>query len=514
MPADDLDFLNWKVPDPEPRRDAPKKGTKRKAEDGLEGRTKRRKLEAPSVLGKRPAGTFDYVDVPPRPKKAKVSGRRPADGQLSVKPRILMNSDHDLKFQSPLKIRWDEETDPNDKLGGTLLLHYDEDSFNISDTGKLETVDLKITSQGAIKEVSWAYEFKAKEECHSFKLAAVVTNANFSFDSATTLSVPFIKLNTSFLLTNDYAASVGFVHYAYQAGLETGLDILEPINNRRIIKIRTDPSSLHVENTTNNLSVKLDPSGALKKDLSLGLDLKIDASGSIKLDPGLDDSCLAKTTTGLKVMVAPDGPLRKELLGLDIALNPDMTLTKSPIGSRGNYKQGNGIQISANIISLLPEVEDKLDQMDDALDKLDDIPDDIADKLGSLDDLADKYSDLSSIAGDIGKLAGIAAGTSALVSATTTALTAASLGLAARSQLQQLLTSKSALAMGGVGALFAGLFGAAGGLLGSALSKRGSNNTYISYNSISNGMIEEKQTDGDADRSKNCTLYCRPVIGK
>ncbi|KAJ3032250.1 hypothetical protein HK097_005317, partial [Rhizophlyctis rosea] len=78
-------------------------------------------------------------------------------------------------------------------------------------------------------------------------------------------------------------------------------------------------------------------------------------------------------------------------------------------------------------------------------------------------------------------------------------LTASAMAVAAKSQLQQLLTSKSALAMGGVGALFAGLFGLGGGLLGSALQKRGSNNTYISYNSISNGMIEEKQTDGDPD---------------
>ncbi|KAJ3039747.1 hypothetical protein HK097_002741 [Rhizophlyctis rosea] len=112
MPADDLNFLNWKVLDPEPRRDAPKMGTKRKAEDGLEDRTERRKLEAPSVLGKRPAGTFEYGDVPPRPKHAKVYGRRLAGTFIGVDlpERTILTFD---ELAAPVSSRTQSKTKKN-----------------------------------------------------------------------------------------------------------------------------------------------------------------------------------------------------------------------------------------------------------------------------------------------------------------------------------------------------------------------------------------------------------------
>ncbi|KAJ3029978.1 hypothetical protein HDV00_009322, partial [Rhizophlyctis rosea] len=239
----------------------------------------------------------------------------------------------------------------------------------MSDTGKLETVDLNITSQGAIKvrKADWTLGEDDKKlrvigldvsedfqqtggvlgirnqgqgRIPFFQIGSgLATNANFNFDSATTLSVPFIKLNTSFLLTSEYAASCGFVLQAYQSQVNTGVDILEPVNNRRIIKIRTDPSFLHVEDTTNNLSVKIDPSGALKKDLSLGLDLKIDPSGSIKLDPGLgidvklDPSGVIKNdpALGLDVRTDPSGGLKKDVgLGLDVRTDPSGAVKVDP----------------------------------------------------------------------------------------------------------------------------------------------------------------------------------------
>ncbi|KAJ3055887.1 hypothetical protein HK097_008884 [Rhizophlyctis rosea] len=100
----------------------------------------------------------------------------------------------------------------------------------------------------------------------------------------------------------------------------SGLDILEPISNRRIVRARCDPSSIFVDGT-NNLSVKIDPSGALKKDVSLGLDVKIDPSGVIKNDPAV----------GLDVKVDPTGGLKKDVgLGLDVITDPTGSVKVDP----------------------------------------------------------------------------------------------------------------------------------------------------------------------------------------
>ncbi|KAJ3054133.1 hypothetical protein HK097_002603 [Rhizophlyctis rosea] len=272
------------------------------------------------------------------------------DGRLSVKPIIRCNNDYDICYKDPVKVKWDE-----DGLGRELFLDYEEDDFNSQD-GKLKTVDLNLVPQGAVKirKADWSLgednkklrviRLDVPEDLQQtggvlairnqgpgrvpyFQIGSGITsNSQFSFDGATTLSVPLIKLITSFLLTDEYAASIGFVHYAYQASVETGLDILQPINNARRVQVRCDPSSLYID-AGNNVCVKTDPSGAMKRDVSLGLDLKIDPLGAIKLDPGLgidvklDPSGVVKNypALGLDVKVDPTGGLKKDVgLGLDV----------------------------------------------------------------------------------------------------------------------------------------------------------------------------------------------------
>ena len=44
------------------------------------------------------------------------------EGQLSVVPKILLQSDLEMKTQAPIKLILDSDTDPDDPIGSTLLL--------------------------------------------------------------------------------------------------------------------------------------------------------------------------------------------------------------------------------------------------------------------------------------------------------------------------------------------------------------------------------------------------------
>ena len=470
------------------------------------------------------------------------------EGKLSILPKVLLQSDLDMRSRAPLKLILDPDVHPGDPIGSEVVLDYNVDDFSLSDEGKLGVVPLNITAQGAIRVRQADLELGE----HDSKLRVIglnvssdfqqtggvlairsespgrvpfyqvgsgfASNGNFSFDGASTLSVSFVKLTESFTLPDNYAAPVGYVMQAYQAGVGTALDIEPALNGRRIIRARCNPFSVRV-NGANQLEVntgntmKQDVDGvdvrhdlSIKEDLAFGigvnlsetdrgLQLLADGLGvrTQTMDPiksgfdGLylqlspDDSCLAKTMTGLEIMVAPDGPLRKELLGLDVAVD-GVTIKKDPLiglscALRGdidgditvtpmgiilcNITATGKIQMIGTVLSLLPDVEESIDKVNDladtvdqAVDKLDTIPDDLADKLDKLDELADKLGDVAGLvdeAADIAKQIGISVGTSALTSLVTTAITATTMGVLAKSQLQQLLTSKSALAMGCVG---------------------------------------------------------------
>ncbi|KAJ3051396.1 hypothetical protein HK097_007629 [Rhizophlyctis rosea] len=242
----------------------------------------------------------------------------------------------------------------------------------------------------------------------------------------------------------------------------------------------------------------------------------------LQLSP--DDSCLAKTTTGLEVMVAPDGPLRKELLGLDIALNPDMTLVRSIAGIGGNYKGetpditvaknmiicnidvgGKGLQKVGSIISLLPNVEEKIDKVDEMNDKLDTIPDDIASQLDIVaGDLTDMSSQIDNLANNLASVAenvmstaaqlATAAATGAVGGGVSSGLALTAAGKLAKDGVQSLISENAAKVIGG-GLAAASLAGILGGLLGSLGGKKTYNTYIIGDQGVSNSGVVEGTSD-------------------
>ncbi|KAJ3026612.1 hypothetical protein HDV00_011706, partial [Rhizophlyctis rosea] len=237
----------------------------------------------------------------------------------------------------------------------------------------------------------------------------------FTFDSAQTLSVPFIKLTESFTVTNEYAATVGFVLYAYQAE-GGGIDVSAPLENRRLISVRTDPLTTYI-NSASQVAVKYNPEGAIATDGELGLDVRIAAAQPLINEPGLGlalnvDNLTIKNMEGVLVggyqAMAPLRLMESELsLGYDMetldtleggmlgarlgvglirgpggitlelngqegilvvgneisALTDMITISFNPEGAlQANYKAGNGILIEGAIISLSPSTEEKIDQ--------------------------------------------------------------------------------------------------------------------------------------------------------
>ena len=280
-----------------------------------------------------------------------------------------------MRARAPMQLILDPDVNPGDPIGSEVVLNYDEDDFNLKN-GKLKTVDLNITGQGAIgvREADWtlgeddkklrvirldvsedfqqtggvlAIRNQGNGRIPFFQIGSgLSSNGLFTFDGAQTLSVPFIKLTESFVLSGNYAATCSYVLQAYQSQVGSGIDISEAINSRRIVSVRCEPSSLFV-NGANQLEVKIDPSGGLKKDPGLGLDTRLDPSGCIKVDPGLGmdvrtedmslskvagvlqvnlsetQRALTKVADGITVNVDPSGSLKIDnVLGLDTRLHP------------------------------------------------------------------------------------------------------------------------------------------------------------------------------------------------
>ena len=71
--------------------------------------------------------------------------------QLSVVPKILMQSDLEMKATPPVKLILDSSTDPLDPIGSNIVLDYDNDDLYINDEGKLKTILLTWKGMGALK---------------------------------------------------------------------------------------------------------------------------------------------------------------------------------------------------------------------------------------------------------------------------------------------------------------------------------------------------------------------------
>ncbi|KAJ3048406.1 hypothetical protein HK097_010551, partial [Rhizophlyctis rosea] len=500
------------------------------------------------------------------------------EGKLSVVPKILMQADLDMRARAPLKLILDPDVNPNDPIGSKVLLDFVEDDFNVTDEGKLAAVPLNITSQGAIK-VRKADLLLGEDDkklrviginvggtlqqtggildirnqgpgrIPFFQIGSGLTsNAHFSLDGASTLSVPFIKLTESFTLPDNYACPVGYAMQAYQAGVNTGLDIEPPVNGRRIVRVRCNPFSMRV-NGANQLEVntgntmKQDADGvdvkhdiSIKEDLALGIGVNLSETSrglsligdgltvnTQELDPiksgfdGLylqlspDDSCLAKTTTGLEVTTAPDGPLRKEILGLDIAVGP--RLKKGLLGLEGNYVgespditvsenliicnisvSGKGIQKLGSVISLTPEIEEKLQEVDDMKESLDNAVDNLDDLGDRLDNVAENLSNIAEQVLSTAAQIGTAAAAGAVGGGISSGLALTAAGKLAKDGVQSLISANAAKVIGGglAAALLAGILG---GLLGSLGGKKTYNTYIIGDQGISNSGVPEGETE-------------------
>src|SRR6478609_5268284 len=305
------------------------------------------------------------------------------------------------------------------------------------------------------------------------------------------------------------------------------------------ISLQSDENSLQVG--TLGLAVNLSETGALQVEPGLGIGIKCDPLGPMFRDlAGLDlrlapVSGLMKASKGLSVQVDPTGALSIDgSLGLDVRVD-GVTITKTTAGLQGMYRgdvdgditvtaagiilcnisAGRGLQKIGTVISLLPEIEDKLDQVDDALDGVEeaknmannartvaDTASDVANTASrTAGDLANKLGDLSSVVDTVDNLArniGISVGTSVLTSGVTTAISAGALGLAAQNAAQNLISNNAAKVIG-VGALFAAAFGGIAGAIAGAFNKKGNQNTYISYNSYSNGGMKERESSDEED---------------
>jgi hypothetical protein len=432
-------------------------------------------------------------------------------------------------------------------MGGVTDIDFIDDLLNV-DTGIPKLKLLKLKASDDFTQVGGTLRISQKGIVGSvpfYTLGGLDGDSSLYFNSiGRILNAPRIQMPPSFLLTPEDVPTVAYLDQYTQAFPDlSAIDVLPPSEGRRYLRVRCDPSSpVFIDAGVNGLDVHTDDITVSKKGGILQGVYKGDPDGDILIEAGVIRSAVSYLAplvkTGNTVNLSVDeqtlamlgGTLGANLgLGLirsptGITLNLDgghgilvsaaneisaltdmVTLTFNAEGAlQGNYRGGNHVTVTQNMINcditagagLIMEGS-IISLTKTELDKLDDIPEDIGDKLNDFDHLKDTLGDLSSVVQDIsgiGKQIGISIGTSALTSAITSAVSAAAMGLAAQSAAQNIISSNAAAAIGAAG-IFSGLFGLAGGVLGGTLGKKGSSNTYISYNSISNGMIKEK--DGD-----------------
>ncbi|KAJ3024558.1 hypothetical protein HDV00_000874 [Rhizophlyctis rosea] len=225
-------------------------------------------------------------------------------GKLSVVAHLPLQSDLEMKVQAPMKLTLHSDVTPGDPIGSTMLLDYDREDFNVTDSGKLKTNDLNLVGKGNLSirkadlslgeldskmrvisidtsddftQVGGKLQIKGEGagRIPSYQIGTgFASNANFTYDGATTLSVDFIKVTESFTVPDNYIPSVAYMVQAYQAGELTGLEIDPALNSRRIIHARTNPFSMRIK-PANQLEVNT--GNTMKQDAD-GVDVKHDLS--------------------------------------------------------------------------------------------------------------------------------------------------------------------------------------------------------------------------------------------
>ena len=222
------------------------------------------------------------------------------DGKLSVVPKILMQSDLEMKATAPIKLILDSDVTPGDPIGSNIVLDYDNDDLSINEEGKLKTILPTWKGMGALKvggvtDVDFLdnfYDGLSDDDLNIPKLKAIRLQTSSDFTQVSgqlsiapkglgqipyysldglsadeglyynsvsnTLSTNRILLTTNFvLLPNDVPTKAYLSQYIQSAVGLSGIDVLPEIagTNRRELRVRTDPTG----------AVMLDPSagGAL-----------------------------------------------------------------------------------------------------------------------------------------------------------------------------------------------------------------------------------------------------------
>ena len=305
-----------------------------------------------------------------------------SDGRLSVVPKILLQSDLEMKAQASIKLILDSDVDHDDPIGGNINLDHDNDDFSLTNEGKLKSIlptwkGIGALKVGGVTDVDFLDNFcdgLSDDDLNVPKLKAIRLQTSSDFTQVSgqlsiapkglgqipyysldglsadeglyynlvsnTLSTNRILLTTNFVLSSNDVPTQAYVAQFIQAFPGGGIDVLPEIagTGRQEIKLRCDPSSIFVDGV-NNISVRVDPSGGLKKDPAIGLDVRTDPSGSVKVDLGLGlDVRLDPTNViynnlgiGLAVRVDPSDGLKVDPgLGLDVRTDPSRSVKVDP----------------------------------------------------------------------------------------------------------------------------------------------------------------------------------------
>jgi hypothetical protein len=190
-----------------------------------------------------------------------------SEGRLSVVPKILMQSDLEMKAQLPLQLAFDSDNAPEDPIGSTMKLLIDPSDFQIDDDdGHLQLVPEKFKGIGAIQiqtseDADWS-DFLLEDldisipKLRAFKLktsdffsqdggtlsvankpggqipfystqGGIDSDNTLTFDGASTLSVRFVKIDTSLQLQPEYAVSKHYVSQYIQSSEGSAIDVLD-----------------------------------------------------------------------------------------------------------------------------------------------------------------------------------------------------------------------------------------------------------------------------------------------
>ncbi|KAJ3052570.1 hypothetical protein HK097_006039 [Rhizophlyctis rosea] len=307
------------------------------------------------------------------------------NGSLSVKPIIRMNSDYDLKFASPLVIKWDEETDPQDKLGGTLSLSMNDDDFTIDDEGRLHTVLPTLKGFGAIKvagltDVDVIDEwFEDAEDATIPKITALRLQTSLDFTQlsgklyikpkglgqvpyysleglssdeslyynsvANTLSVPRVLLAQNLILTKQDAVSKYYLDQWLLDNPLGGIDI-QDVGTQKQFKIKTD-----------GITVQLGADGILNGNYRAMFPLRL-PPGTNELSLDIDNTTMQNGATGLVVNLAEFGGIIATATGIKVSTD-NVTVTLGADGIlNGNYRAMYPLQLPMGTNELSLQIDE------------------------------------------------------------------------------------------------------------------------------------------------------------